>query len=1496
MEDSLAKKVERYIRSRHQKKHRTQLLRCLALLVAFATVYALIVPAVTLSNETVCGMEAHVHDESCWSVELASPQPQLVCGAGKSGEILIHTHDSYCYDDMGNLICELPEREFHSHSDACYQEIKEYTCTEVQDLGHTHDASCFAYDKGELICGLEEGQGAHTHTDACYPTERVDEPVCGMEEAVEGNPEGKPPHTHDESCYIVVVRQRLKCGLEECDPVLDEEGNVLQEGHHHDSSCYMTDDELRICGQQEAQGHVHVRECWEWTQRQICTEEERAPGHIHTEECYVISRVLACEKQELVCHTHEAACYDENGVLICTLPEVGLHQHTSECRYVPEGGPEEVRTLICGKEEHIHTDACYMEIHPEQTKYYCGLDEHIHGSECYFESGSLYCTLTEHMHTAECLEEPLPAESEPPQESDDPAPSETPEPPKGVMLEDYTYVYENDAFTVTYHISGFALLPEQAQPDPEPSGEPEPATTDDPSQTADPEPANTDDVPQTTDDPEPVPTDGEPQTPEPDPEPTQDVGQPQEGGGLGEVELDEGGYVEIPLAARPGLRRMASYSGGADSSGPPEIELEPDGAGSVTDPGGDAVSDSAPMPTADTELDPALVEFNVEELVEGTPEYEEFVADDQPEDGVDGEEIIRFNPLELNASYMGQELDLSQCTMTVEYRPTQQLIEQLGSVGSGIMTIDDPEDGDGTPDGDAASEEDAVVMRIVGEGGEELGCAELTSIESCLTVTNMRANAPARTSLENRANPPFTVQYYAYLSTAKNEGGSGTELDLIDTTGKNLPKNVKADPEKNTPPLKHLYLEKDPEGKNYSVQREENVQEIFRTHKFKYASAPGMKYFNIVTGGQIQGGMDGSHYDLDEIWVLKEGKSEDSVNREDWVIYNDSTAAVAGLKKVDDYQVTNRAATADADSSFILIKENTVIRLVYKAKEAGNQGYDGRFFDYDITGGKNTSGQYLTSEHGINNYNNNVNGATGSGVHYAFGNANTGVKYRGDEWTRDGYSNRINQYNRQGTWNNQIPTVYAGCTFGLVNGIAANGNVTFSPGIQGPDLFSPQEFAGKKAYDGTLTFDRQGDTHTLKLVSSAAGSAGDLHKFSHPGKYDGTNGNKAIWSNNFWPMDDAQGTDPKFGKTLPQYSGYNASGAFTATDDGKDHNNYFGMTFSINFEVTENYTGPLEYYFFGDDDMWVFLTNLETGERNLVCDIGGVHPSVGEYVDLWDWVSQTKQTNPKDMTTSNSTSDTENAINADAKVHKYRLDFFYTERGASGSTCWMQFTLPQVAGNGLSQILEQSNSLSITKAVVDLATGDKFDYSQKFKFRLELTDSNGKPISSQDFGAYRSNRSGQVEKYEVTELVESGAHVFELGHDESLVIVGLPAGAKYRIVELAESQVGFDTAVDVYRKPLAASEWTEVTDAADDEKTKDVDESVTVADEEEGTVTKGEIPNGTATKVDYTNRTSYELPSTGSAGAWYTMAGLPLTLAALCVWYKKKPHGKGAVR
>lgn len=78
---------------------------CMAALVVFGTVYALVMPAATLEGETYCGMEEHTHDDSCYASVLACGQEE---GNG-------HVHDDSCYETQ--LVCQLPE---HTHTDACY--------------------------------------------------------------------------------------------------------------------------------------------------------------------------------------------------------------------------------------------------------------------------------------------------------------------------------------------------------------------------------------------------------------------------------------------------------------------------------------------------------------------------------------------------------------------------------------------------------------------------------------------------------------------------------------------------------------------------------------------------------------------------------------------------------------------------------------------------------------------------------------------------------------------------------------------------------------------------------------------------------------------------------------------------------------------------------------------------------------------------------------------------------------------------------------------------------------------------------------------------------------------------------------------------------------------------------------------------------------------------------------------------------------------------------
>ena len=60
MEEKLSEQVERCLKAHGRRKRRSRALRVLALVVVFVTVYMLIVPAVTLSNETTSEWK-HIH-------------------------------------------------------------------------------------------------------------------------------------------------------------------------------------------------------------------------------------------------------------------------------------------------------------------------------------------------------------------------------------------------------------------------------------------------------------------------------------------------------------------------------------------------------------------------------------------------------------------------------------------------------------------------------------------------------------------------------------------------------------------------------------------------------------------------------------------------------------------------------------------------------------------------------------------------------------------------------------------------------------------------------------------------------------------------------------------------------------------------------------------------------------------------------------------------------------------------------------------------------------------------------------------------------------------------------------------------------------------------------------------------------------------------------------------------------------------------------------------
>ena len=248
MNDFLSHDVKKFQKRRARRRVWHSVLTVLASIVVFATTYALILPAITMTA-------VHVHDESCYTQVTETKKELLACPVlTEDGLVVVHRHDSRCYDEDGMLACPLPELAAHVHTEACYDYPE----------AHVHTDACYSEERGELICGLEEGE-EHTHTDDCYAWETV--LSCGQTEEEPAEP-------------------ALVCGKKEI---------VL---HRHDEDCYAADGTL-TCALPEVIEHQHTGNCFKTvqvpvdTQALTCTNTD--PDHVHTALCYG-TWVLTCDQ------------------------------------------------------------------------------------------------------------------------------------------------------------------------------------------------------------------------------------------------------------------------------------------------------------------------------------------------------------------------------------------------------------------------------------------------------------------------------------------------------------------------------------------------------------------------------------------------------------------------------------------------------------------------------------------------------------------------------------------------------------------------------------------------------------------------------------------------------------------------------------------------------------------------------------------------------------------------------------------------------------------------------------------------------------------------------------------------------------------------------------------------------------------------------------------------------------------------------------------------
>ena len=970
----------------------------------------------------------------------------------------------------------------------------------------------------------------------------------------------------------------------------------------------------------------------------------------------------------------------------------------------------------------------------------------------------------------------------------------------------------------------------------------------------------------------------------------------------------------------------------------------------------------------------SLLEFRVEQLGEDDEAFEEYMQAAEENAG----DLLDLSVMQYILIYNGVELDLSNCSVLVTVTPTMQLEAQAETYIEENPADNGDDDGDGyvqeedvtLPAPDVETKIDVKAFVLTDDGVQNVGGLQLSAADAVVsadvtgTVDGVSAEVSdlmvddAESSFEtvqavgivpcadesfsfelygvnvmalsagSQTNPTYTVQYYANLDVMADSGA--VELKLIDTNAGGQGNRDKVELTNSSSPSgkwTYIYL-----NNNGQVQSKQELTEVYTSKNCEYFRQPGIRYADKLR--------ENGNYTLKQIWVLKNGKKANSTTASDWNIFtltdypgNTLHFTNRNTEMDEDFQKwagdTTGLLYAANDAAYLYIKEGAVLRFVYDV-ETDTPQFDATFYDYDITENHTSGGttrNYTNWEGQPQGINNPSNYSGKTGVHLAFGNANTATGMQDIKWS--GYL--LNRYNN---------SAYRGCTFGLVSGLNADGTIRYSANVAAPNLFNDGDANGKKTFTNEfgLQFSQSGDTYTLEAVMNGKGANGysntvisGLTSFNKP-QHIATTGQNEIcdtWTNNFWPMDVKPGADGLTGDKLnydaslstPYYSSqtyntnaysysanlianastylggaasanYNvnnyaylrqvtnnsnkhdvnakAFGYFPASDDSRAHNNLFGMQYAVQFELVKDYCGPLNYYFFGDDDMWVFLKEGDVNASatgSLVCDIGGVHLTAGEYVNLWDYIPG-------------------GANGHETKT--YTLYFFFTERGLSGSTCWMQFTLPSVTSVTPQQSTNEYGDLRIDKELFKIVNGEDpvaADNGETFKFTIEFQDANGKIID--DYASYLYQQGGNGTPTAKVLLWNNSE--FELKANEYILIKDLPVGATYTIKEIVDEKDPYQ-----YDTVISTGSITRSTTENPSRVDRPKDDQYTTYDSGDSREVSGTIAGGKQSNVLFKNTyTVYAMPETGGVTAeWYVVGGAVLALAAAVAVRKRRKKAR----
>lgn len=493
------------------------------------------------------------------------------------------------------------------------------------------------------------------------------------------------------------------------------------------------------------------------------------------------------------------------------------------------------------------------------------------------------------------------------------------------------------------------------------------------------------------------------------------------------------------------------------------------------------------------------------------------------------------------------------------------------------------------------------------------------------------------------AVPVFTVQQYADVTMpdiGKGDDGipviTGSEMSRLAVDGS--------------------------DGKPLMAVRRMPLYEEYETDWMKTDSIELMSCLDLAEGGP-------EGWRLSEVWF---GQDKDSMNQSDFLVLQ---VLEEGL---DNVTLTNNPGSSgisvaeggyykpDGSGRYLIpITDGMAVRLIYEEKESWAYA-DADLYDYDVTDG----GYYLSPDHynasdrqetsaRTGNEESLYLNATEAGIHMKENYKGTGARFAfgadgiGTDLANESLSDSMDTLNVFNYKNKNL----SGITPGLVTG--TNGNtLKFTEGVSAPELFGG-EAAGKTPYterEYSLGFDIHGYTHTLSSVESAWGTQME---------------NMGLVNSGFWILDNTpsyntDGHDVSYAggdeSVMALRSGNGTPVPFAPSDDGMAHNRFFGLYYAADFELSPGYTGPLEFFAYGDDDVWAFAAQVDTdgnivpGSMITVADLGGVHESTGCYTNLWDMVEK---------------------IPYGEESQTWRIFFYWLERDGIKADIGLSLTLPE---------------------------------------------------------------------------------------------------------------------------------------------------------------------------------------------------------------------------